>query len=88
MKLKEIMKQLPEGYKEACWETKAMMRKRGIQDEEKLLILCLYYAYDHSLVEVQNYAKKFLSVDIRTCVHNRSKASLRNDFSANCVKNS
>lgn len=64
MKLKEIMKQLPEGYKEACWETKAMMRKRGIQDEEKLLILCLYYGYDHSLVEVQNYAKTYLSVDI------------------------
>ena len=64
MKFKEIMKQLPEGYKEACWETKAMSRKRGIQDEETLLTLCLYYAYDHSLVEVQNYAKTFLSTDI------------------------
>ena len=64
MNLKEIMKQLPEGYKEACWETKAMSRKRGIQDEETLLIMCLYYGYDHSLVEVQNYARKFLSADI------------------------
>ena len=64
MKLREIMKQIAKGYKEACWETKAMSRKRGIQDEEKLLTLCMYYAYDHSLVEVQNYAKTFLSMEI------------------------
>ncbi len=46
MELKDIMKELPEGYKEACWATKAMSRKKGIQDEETLLTLCLYYAYD------------------------------------------
>ena len=64
MELKDIMKQLPEGYKEACWETKAMSRKKGIQDEETLLTLCLYYAYDRSLIDTQNYAKTFLSVNI------------------------
>lgn len=64
MKLKDIIELLPEGYKEACWETKAMRRKRGIQNEEALLTMCLYYAYDRSLIEVQNYAKTFLSLNI------------------------
>ena len=64
MELSDIMELLPKGYKEACWETKAMSRKRGLQDEEALLTLCLYYAYNHSLIEVQNYAQKFLSLHI------------------------
>lgn len=64
MELKDIMGMLPEGYKEACWETKAMSRKRGIQNEEALLTMCLYYAYNRSLIEVQNYAKTFLSLNI------------------------
>lgn len=64
MELKDIMELLPKGYKEACWETKAMSRKRGLQDEEALLTLCLYYAYNRSLIEVQNYAQKFLSLNI------------------------
>ena len=56
MKLKDILKQLPEGYKKACWETKAMDRRRGIQDEDTLLTLCLYYSYGNSLIDTQNYA--------------------------------
>ena len=64
MDIKDIIEQLPEGYKEACWETKAMRRKKGIQDEETLLLLCLYYAYDKSLVDTQNYANTFLSIKI------------------------
>lgn len=64
MGIKDILKQLPKGYKEACWETKAMSRKRGVQDEESLILLCLYYAYDKSLIDTQNYAKKFLSIKI------------------------
>lgn len=56
MKLKEILKEIPEGYKKACRETKAMDRRRGIQDEERSLTLCLYYAYENSLIDVQNYA--------------------------------
>lgn len=53
----ELTKILPEGYEKACWETKAMNRKRGLQSEKDLLTLCLFYGYNHSLVEVQSYAK-------------------------------
>lgn len=56
MKLKDIMKEMPEGYKKACWETGGMDRRRGIQDEEELLTLCMYYAYGNSLIDTQNYA--------------------------------
>ncbi len=45
MELKEILNLLPEDYKKACWETKAIDRRRGIQDEEILLALCLYCSY-------------------------------------------
>lgn len=64
MELQEILKLLPEGYKEACWETKAMSRRRGIQDEDILLTLCLYYSYEKSLIDTQNYAEAFHSVKI------------------------
>lgn len=64
MELQDILKQLPEGYQEACWETKAMRRKRGIQNEDILLTLCLYYAYDKSLVDTKIYAQSFLSTKI------------------------
>ena len=64
MEFNNIIELLPEGYKEACWETKAMSRKKGIQDEEMLLTLCLFYAYDRSLIDTQNYAKTFLSINI------------------------
>ncbi len=56
METEELMKYLPEGYEQACWETKAMQRKRGITDEKTLLKLCLFYAYNHSLIEVQEFA--------------------------------
>ena len=45
------------GYKELCWENGAMTRHRGIQNEEELLMLVLFYALGHSLIEVKNYAK-------------------------------
>lgn len=64
MELKEIFQYLPEGYREACWETKAMQRRKGIQDEDILLTLCLYYAYEKSLVDTKIYADTFLSVKI------------------------
>lgn len=64
MEIQDILKQLPEGYKEACWETKAMRRKRGIQNEDILLTLCLYYVYDKSLVDTKIYAQSFLSTEI------------------------
>lgn len=64
MEIKDILKQMPEGYKKACWETKAMNRRRGIQDEDTLLTLCLYYSYENSLIDTQNYASTAFSVDI------------------------
>lgn len=57
MTKEELFEIIPEGYKKACWETKAMSRRKGLQNEEDLLTLCLFYAYDHSLIEVQSYAK-------------------------------
>lgn len=64
MELKDVLKQMPEGYKKACWETKAMSRRKGIQDEDKLLLLCLFYSYGNSLVDTQNYAQSFMKIDI------------------------
>ncbi len=64
MELKEILNLLPEDYKNACWETKAMDRRRGIQDEETLLALCLYCSYGNSLIDTQNYALTSFSVKI------------------------
>lgn len=57
MTREELFKIIPEGYEKACWETKAMSRKNGLQNEKDLLTLCIFYAYDHSLIEVQSYAK-------------------------------
>lgn len=64
MELKDILKQMPEGYKKACWETKAMDRRRGIQDEDTLLTLCLYYSYENSLIDTQNYALTRFMINI------------------------
>lgn len=57
MKRTDLIKFLPKNYKTLCWEHKAMTRHRGIQDEEELLILSMFYSYGHSLMEVKNYAK-------------------------------
>ena len=62
--LEDMMKNLPDDYRDMCWETNAMCRKAGIQDEKLLLTLCLYYTYEHSLMDTKNYAKTFLSVNI------------------------
>ena len=34
-----------------------MTRHRGIQDEEELLMLSMFYSYGHSLMEVKDYAR-------------------------------
>lgn len=57
MQRTDLIKFLPENYKTLCWEHKAMTRHRGIQDEEELLMLSMFYSYGHSLMEVKNYAK-------------------------------
>ena len=60
----DLIKLLPDNYKVLCWDTNAMMRHRGIQNEDELLFLSLFYAYGHSLVEVKNYAKIEFGTDI------------------------
>ena len=57
MKRSDLIDLLPDNYKELCWENGAMTRHRGIQNEEELIMLVLFYALGHSLVEVKNYAK-------------------------------
>ena len=57
MKRSDLIDLLPDNYKELCWENGAMTRHRGIQNEEELLMLVLFYALGHSLIEVKNYAK-------------------------------
>lgn len=64
MKRTDLIKYLPTNYKTLCWENKAMTRHRGIQDEEELLMLSLFYSYGHSLMEVKNYAKTEFNTNI------------------------
>ena len=56
-KIEELLKLLPKGYEKACYETKAIERKRTVQTPEELLVLCLYYLYGTSLVETSQLAK-------------------------------
>ena len=53
----DVIRFLPKNYKTLCWEHKAMTRHRGIQDEEELLMLSMFYSYGHSLMEVKDYAR-------------------------------
>ena len=64
MKRSDIINLLPENYKQLCWESKAMSRHRGIQDEETLLLLALFYSYGNSLIDVKNYAKLEFGINI------------------------
>ena len=57
MQRTDLINFLPKNYKTLCWEHKAMTRHRGIQNEEELLMLSMFYSYGHSLMEVKNYAK-------------------------------
>ena len=55
--MKELIKLLPEGYEKACFETKAITRKRTIADPKDLFVLLLYYLYEnHSLVDTSQFA--------------------------------
>lgn len=64
MKRSDLIALLPDNYKQLCWESKAMTRHRGIQNEEELLMLVLYYTFGHSLIDVKNYAKIEFDTDI------------------------
>jgi hypothetical protein len=50
--IEELIKLLPEGYQQACYETKAIERKHTVQTLEELLVMCLYYIYGASCMEL------------------------------------
>lgn len=57
MEIKELIDLLPKGYEKACYEKKAIRRKRIIKNPMDLIVLILYYLYDnHSLVDVSQFA--------------------------------
>ena len=55
--IEKLLELLPEGYENACVETKAMERARNIKSPKQLLQLELFYLYNSSLVEVGPYAQ-------------------------------
>ncbi len=53
-----MIRRLPEGYEEACFETGAITRKRGISDPSDLMFLCMMHlVYGCSLLEVSAIAR-------------------------------
>lgn len=56
IKIEELIKLLPEGYNDACFETKAIERQRIIKTPEELLVMCLYYLYGATLIEASQLA--------------------------------
>jgi hypothetical protein len=53
-----LIKHLPEGYARACYEKKAMVRKRGIASPDDLMMLALFHLLNGcSLVEVSEVAR-------------------------------
>lgn len=53
----ELLKLLPENYKNACFECKAMERSRVVKTPDELLSLLIYYlGTDSSLIGVSQYA--------------------------------
>jgi hypothetical protein len=52
------MKEMPKGYEDACYNEKAIVRKRGINSPENLMILSLFHLLNgSSLTEVSIIAK-------------------------------
>lgn len=56
IKIEELIELLPEGYNDACFETKAIERQRKIKTPEELLVMCLYYLYGATLIEASQLA--------------------------------
>lgn len=54
--IEKLLALLPKGYEHACYETKAIERKRTIQTPEELLVLCLYYLYGMSFIKASQFA--------------------------------
>jgi len=57
IQIEKLINLLPSGYSEACYQTKAIERKRTLQTPEELLVLDLYYLYGASLIETSHMAQ-------------------------------
>ena len=54
----EVMKELPNGYEEACFAEKAIQRKRGIENPNDLMMLALFHLLNGcSLIEISEIAR-------------------------------
>ena len=53
-----LMKEMPEGYEAACFSEKAIVRKRGVEDPDDLMMLSLFHLLNGcSLTEVSVIAE-------------------------------
>ena len=72
-----LLKEMPEGYEKACFETKAIQRKRGIEKPDDLMMLSLFHLINGcSLTEISAIANL-------TKLGNVSDVAFMNRF-ANC----
>ena len=56
--LEELIKRMPKGYEQACFDTSAIKRKREIKSPTQLLELCLMYLVGgFSLIEISVIAR-------------------------------
>lgn len=56
--IEKIMEMLPEGYEQACYETKAIERNREIKNPAELMKLCIIYLSQKcSLIEISEIAR-------------------------------
>jgi len=54
----QLLKEMPNGYIEACYSEKAIQRKRGITDPGDLMMLCLFHLLNGcSLMEISEVAR-------------------------------
>lgn len=58
MDIAQMLKALPEGYERACYETKAIIRKRGVTSPGDLMMLAMFHLINGcSLIEVSEIAR-------------------------------
>ena len=54
----DVMRELPNGYEEACFTEKAIQRKRGIENPNDLMMLALFHLLNGcSLIEISEIAR-------------------------------
>ena len=53
-----LLRNMPEGYEEACYSTKAIVRNRDIKDPNDLMMLSLFHLVTGcSLIEISEISK-------------------------------